>query len=216
MTRLFVATAVAVLGLTTTATGQSPDKPTRELFRNNEPILSRIGAADRFVTIQTRDSFEGLEGPHVYPSAELELLDLAANAEILVIHGVQEEPHFVDNGTWVKTTVTAIVDQVLKSTRLAAYPGLKVTFELEGGELMVKGTRILAGLTPIFSRQSNLVALYFDEDLSGWRLVRLFEISADRKLKPHHSKGSNVAAESKLHGKTLDEIALVVAKRNHK
>lgn len=209
MVRLLIAAALIVIPTGTTQVAQN-EKPTRELTRDTTPILSRISPGDRFVTVRWPGS---LEDPTPSDSAEIELINLAQIEELFVLRQLRLEPYFVGNGNWIRTRVSGTVSQVLNTHSLAATPDSKVEFEFDGGEMVVNGVRILAGYPPELDRPTYLIGLQFHPVAKQWQLIKLFEVSPQETLATRRRRDNGRVPESKLHGKSLDEVATEVAKR---
>jgi hypothetical protein len=186
------------------------EKPSRELTRDVAPILSRIVPGDRFVTVLYPDA---LETPTTSESAEIELINLARIEELFTVRDLALEPYFVDNGSWIRTRVTATVTQVMNTGRRAATPNSRIEFEFDGGEMVVNGVRILAGHPPALDRAAYLVGLQFDPYRKYWEIISLFEVTRQEKLATRRLRDNRTLPVSRLHGKSLDEIAVEVAKR---
>jgi hypothetical protein len=129
------------------------------------------------------------------------------------LRGLKLEPYFVGDGSWIRTRVTGTVGQVLNTGRLAATLGSKVQFEFDGGEMSVNGVGIRAGYPPELDRPTYLIGLQFHAVDKQWQLIKLFEVSPQEMLAPRRRRDHGKVPESKLHGKSLDEIAVEVAKR---
>jgi hypothetical protein len=192
---------------------QPAEKPTRELVKNQEPIAQRVAPRDRYVTIR-RPGFK--EKPIEYQSAELESLTLARLEELFVLRQVTAEPSLADNGTWIRTRIRGKVAQVLNTDRLALFPGATVEFEVDGGEMIINGVRVIAGWSPDLGPHPHLIALQKDSMSNRWQLAKAFELNDRDVLGPITHRDRSEPAKSKLHGLTLDKVAAEIAKGRQK
>jgi hypothetical protein len=189
---------------------QAPVEQVRELVRDRSPIVSKIQPGDRVVIVRER----GVRGePSPYPSAELEMLSLAELEELVAVRQVTIDPFLTADGYWIKTRVTATVTQAFKTGRLALTPGATVSFEVHGGEMIIKGVRVLAGAPPRFDAQRYLVGLQYHPNLKEWQIASLFEITDEEILGPVLRQAGEKPLVSLLHGKSLGDVAAAVAGR---
>lgn len=177
-------------------------KPDRELVSSQVPIIDRLLEGDTSVRIR---ELRAPKHTNPYPSAELELRGLADIEELVIIRQVKPQPFLTPSGNWIKTRVTATVGQVLNTDRLALSTGSPISFEVDGGEMIIRGVRVLAGSPPQFDAQRYLIGLQFHPGLKQWQLVKLFEITAKSTIAGPRLRTTPNPSTSKLHGKTLDE-----------
>jgi hypothetical protein len=207
---LLGALTVGLLFVPTLGNAQSSERPTRELVKNQEPIQRRLLPEDRLVTIRRAGGVEtGIE----FSSPESELLILGQYEELVVVRQMVSEPYLADNDTWIRTRVHGRVSQVFNTGRLALFPGADVEFEFDGGEMLMKGVRLIAGWCPDLTSRPHLIALRKDSLTNRWVLAKAFELNDRDTLGPIKHRDKSEPAKSKLHGKTLDEIGVGIAKR---
>ena len=214
MTRATLIGAIAIGLLVPSGVGAQPaGKPTRELVKSHEPIQNRLAPADRFVTIKR----PGSEEPAVESeSPEIEMQSLSLLSELVVLHQIAVEPYLSDEGSWIRTRMKGRVSQVFKSESLGLLPGASVEFEMDGGEMIVKGVRVRAGSPPEITTRPHFIALYLNPRTKGWELATGFEIGNDDTLQPMSRLDKSAPRESKLRGKPLAEIEAGLAKRRQK
>jgi hypothetical protein len=88
------------------------------------------------------------------PDAERELRFRAEQVDDLFVADVTSVlPTVTDNGTWIRTTITARVSEILKHNPKFPNKGLGVwRIVHDGGEILVRGVKIKAGLYPVVRR----------------------------------------------------------------
>lgn len=198
--------AACVLSMIAASAQESP----RELLEG-QPIAKRLLPTDKVVIVRPRGLIDELPPPP--PSVEGDLSLLRYIDEVLIVRQVQQKAELVENGRWINTQLRATVTQVLKTKSWAAVPGMTVKCEMEGGEKVIHGVMVRAGLNPSFNRPQYLFGVRFHPDLKIWQLVRLYEIDDDQRLAPLRSLTGVQAFRSALYGVKLDEVVVALSKQ---
>lgn len=115
----------------------------RSLPHQNVPIESRLQPDDQVVEMDYWADVMYVS--HDNETREQQVERMAGEASsVSVVRVTQVEPFLAENGSWIRTRVAGVIDEVLKGSN-----DKKFEAQLDGGEMLIRGVRIKAGSYPV-------------------------------------------------------------------
>jgi hypothetical protein len=126
-------------------------------YSSYQPIAERILADDEIVIINRE--FDSIESEPAEPTVDQFIDDAAQRADIIGVVDVRQvQPILVENGTWIHTRLTGVVQVVLKSAGKSIARGQSMSSEFHGGELRIGTVLVRAAyLMPFPTNREYLI-----------------------------------------------------------
>lgn len=138
----------------------SDDKP-RILRRNDVPLAQRLTNQDKVVVV-LNNVFVVSDPIHFSgtPEENLRRLLMQSSASAMV-RITATNARLVERGTWVRTTVIGILQEVFKDGGMPGMgPGTRFEAEYEGGRVSIGDTDVQAGMHPRFERDGSYILFF--------------------------------------------------------
>ena len=129
-------------------------------LKKGEPIEERILPTDQQLLV-VADTDPPLEVSPPDGTTEVQWLTQLSPI-VAIIEVKQLKPWLTEDRDWIKSTVTAEVIEVIKGDLTT---GQTVTFDVDGGEMMIKGTKVRGEVSWKKSFRKNAQYLVF----TGWK-----------------------------------------------
>jgi hypothetical protein len=128
---------------------RSPSQRTITYFPDR-PIAERLQPGDTHVVVEMKTPAQPAADPAVKPSFEQEIQTMRRGEIIAVVRVTGTAGEIADRGTWVRTTVSADVDRIVKAPP-AKPQGESIEFSFAGGTAQIGSVVVSTGKFPQFS-----------------------------------------------------------------
>ena len=172
------------------------------------PIIEQLRPGDRVVTLDSPKIGDGLEKQP--GSVDEALNELMIMPEVVVFRVQRSESYLVENGTWVRTRVSAQVENAVRHSASIPWGDApnQLILDAEDGEIQLKGVTVKAGRYPILVPGSRYLGLLaYDGNNKSWYLGIGYAIDRNNKLQRLNNwDGTAHSFESPLEGLPLETV----------
>ncbi len=211
---VFITYVTATLSVAASAdwSSQGLPEPRRVPWRPDVPLSSIIQSGEKEVVVFQMRLGDTLQEES---TAEEELMTVSDHSDdIIIAEIVSVTPRLVDNGNWVETSVSVRVSEILKrpDEPFNKNRGVWALFH-DGGEIVVNGTKIKAGLYPILKiGRRYLIGTAIDHAGKRTQLGPSFLITPRGTLDPQETS-LHGKRESVMNGMSLSDIRRILKRK---
>lgn len=151
------------------------DQRVRTLPHKKVPIESRLQPGDQI--IEMNYWADVLQPNYDAETREQAIARMTRETDVIATVRIsQVQPFLVEDGSWIRTRVTGIKENVLKGPADKKFEGI-----LDGGELVIKGVRIKADSYPIFRPGSRyLIFVQTFKDIPA--ILHVFSLENEKSV----------------------------------
>ena len=158
------------------------DAPQRTiLYDERIPIAERLSPNDKQVVVIQRLTPGLVVDPTTYESFDDEISRLRDVDVIALVRIVKAEGELTDDGTWIRTRVTADVEHVVRSRSKTPFRN-QIEFSFPGGTAKIRDTFVTAGIFPRYT-PSNRYLVFLSTNPSTFPELA-FRIDAKGVVRP--------------------------------
>jgi hypothetical protein len=194
-------------GFSSTMQVAKPGERRREIKSDPRvPIADLLIPQDDVVVIE-RNSFPPLIGFNADQTLQDALDQAMLHDAIAVTRSLKSRGNLIDRGTWVRSTVTASVVEVIKPGPGLGIGAKTATFWHNDGEMFVGHVRVRAGVYPVYDPSEDYLLFLNQDPARGLYPARSFRITSKGLLAPIiQSNGETKLPNSPIYGQTSDLV----------
>lgn len=172
------------------------------------PIAERLTIDDKDVFISKISSGPLKSNQETGESFDEEVDRLALAEAIAILRVTTAQSELIEGGTWVRTKITAEIQQAIKSSSETAM-NRSVEFTVDGGTVQIGKVNVTAGSCPRFvPDEQYLVLLATDRSINGFYLDDAFHVNAQGVLeRVKDNRGLTDSSRTKLVGRDVSSVA---------
>jgi len=174
-------------------------------YKRDQAIADRLLPGDRAVVVY-KETLPGLRAGSRNESFDEEVLRLRRAEAAAVVRVAAVQGELIDDGTWIRTHVSARVEQTVK-----AAPGRtadSVDFAFNGGTMRIGETVVTAGTFPKFAQgERYLVFLITDPGIAGLYPSLAYRINVQGVLEHiENGQGGTQSFKTNLVGRDVADV----------